>query len=130
MNELVDHPEDTRGADDRQAGATLADLVANGSLYLWTDEGCRVGFHPDEPVDGAEQLVPLGELLDQAVYRNLPPDPRRRGAYRFDGRGMAEMRALREVLAEAMALIDRHMPPATVSRPPAGRPVEPFPAAA
>ena len=85
----------------------------------------------------SEQLVPLGELLDQAVYRNLPPDPRRRGAYRFDGRGLAEMRALREVLAEALGLIDRHMPAATVSRPAAGRPrwhrtglpAEPAPAA-
>jgi hypothetical protein len=101
--------EDGQPPSER-AFAALAEHVANGSLYLWTDRGCTIGFRLDEPGEAIEQTVPLGELLDQAVYRNLPGDPRHREGYEFRGRGLAEMRALREVLAEALALIDRHLP--------------------
>ena len=109
------HPESLAELDgwlEEQLALALADQVAHGSLYLWTDGSCRVGFRLDEPADAIGQAVPLGELLEQAVYRNLPPDPRRREGYRFAGRGLAEMRALRAVLAEALALIDRHLPAA------------------
>jgi len=103
-------PAELDGWLEEQLGLALADQVANGSLYLWTDGSVRVGFHLDEPADGLGQAVPLGELLEQAVYRNLPGDPRHREGYEFRGRGLAEMSALREVLAEALALIDRHLP--------------------
>ena len=106
---------------EEQLTLALADQVAHGSLYLWTDgPRCEAGFRLDEPAEGIERLVPLGELLEQAVYRNLPPDPRRREGYEFHGRGLAEMSALREVLAEALALVDRHLPAATEGGPPAG----------
>jgi hypothetical protein len=117
------HPESLAELDgwlEEQLALALADQVAHGSLYLWTDDQrCEVGFRLDEPAEGIERLVPLGELLEQAVYRNLPPDPRHRTGYRFAGRGLAEMRALRAVLAEVVALIDRHLP-AVDEGPPAG----------
>src|SRR3954451_25047047 len=85
---------------EEQLALALAYQVANGSLYLWADDRrCEVGFRLDEPAGGIERLAPLGELLEQAVYRNLPPDPGHRQGYRFRGRGLAEMSALREVLA-------------------------------
>ena len=113
------HPESLAELDgwlEEQLALALADQVAHGSLYLWTDGSCRVGFRLDEPADAIGQAVPLGELLEQAVYRNLPPDPRHREGYRFAGRGLAEMRALRAVLAGALALIDRHLPAANGER--------------
>ena len=113
------HPESLAELDgwlEEQLALALADQVAHGSLYLWTDGRCEVGFRLDEPAEGVERLVPLGELLEQAVYRNLPPDPRHREGYRFAGRGLAEMRALRAVLAGALALIDRHLPAANGER--------------
>ena len=116
MGEPTDRPEGTREADERPADAAFADHVASGSFHLWTDEGCRVVFRLEGPAGAVERTDPLGELLEQAVYRNLPPAPRHREGYRFAGRGLAEMRALRAVLAEALALIDRHLPAANGER--------------
>ena len=111
-------PAELDGWLEEQLALALADQVANGSLYLWADDRrCEVGFRLDEPAEGIERLAPLGELLEQAVYRTLPPDPGHREGYRFRGRGLAEMRALREVLAEVVALIDCHLPAATEEPP-------------